>query len=443
MALLNFKSKKPFDVAILGTSGLPPTYGGFETLASQLVKHLSVSGTNFLIVADKTKSNIEQSGLKQIAIKYLPANGALSVIYDAISYLIGSSKSNLLLILGVSGTIFLPLIRVFHPNTGIIVHIDGLEWSRPKWSKFARSFLKLSERVAVHSADVVIVDNKGIAEYVKNTYGSRYLSRCYLVAYGALWSQPNDYEMVASPIPITIETTKQYIEESKYLLVLGRAEPENNFEMIIQSYIESCAFSKGISLVVVSNIFSTSYGKNLYLRFSGTPGVYLTDPIYDTKIVFSLRSNALAYIHGHSAGGTNPSLVESIAAAKPIIAYDVSYNRHTTNGIGVFFKTKEQLIQAINSVVTSAAVSLPELGKLATTNYHWDLVSQDYKQLFLSLEESKNTSYSTFFGRIKLRLYSKMIDKLIGVLKRLKLKQAKSKLRGNHAVPKSSLEKLK
>ena len=70
MALLNFKSKKPFDVAILGTSGLPPTYGGFETLASQLVKHLSVSGTNFLIVADKTKSNIEQSGLKQLARKW-------------------------------------------------------------------------------------------------------------------------------------------------------------------------------------------------------------------------------------------------------------------------------------------------------------------------------------------------------------------------------------
>ena len=169
-------------IAIIGTVGVPAKYGGFESLAENLIGTLKSKDIKYTIYCSEKAYNEKLREYKGAKLEYISfeANGAQSVIYDIISLIKASRKHEIILVLGVSGCCFLPIFRLFARKKKLVINIDGLEHRREKWGKWARLFLKFSEKMAVKYADVIIADNKGIQDYVTREYDKDSI----LIAYG-------------------------------------------------------------------------------------------------------------------------------------------------------------------------------------------------------------------------------------------------------------------
>ena len=362
------KHKK--DIAVIGTLGLPAKYGGFETLAEYLVKHLARKHNMTVYCSGKSyhykPSTYENANLKYINLK---ANGIQSIPYDIISIFKAHRTSGILLILGVSGCIILPILKIFSKKK-IIVHIDGLEWKRDKWNNFAKLFLKFSEKLAVKNADIIISDNKVIQEYVKEKYNKN----SELIAYGS--------DHCSSQ-----EITKKMISEhpflnKKYALKVSRIEPENNIHTVLKGFSRI----KNLNLVVIGNWNNSNYGKKLKLKFESYKNIHLMEPIYNQNILNQIRSNCYIYIHGHGAGGTNPSLVEAMYLKLPVIAFGINYNVETTENKAKYFNDEDDLIKIINKLTLTEVNSIAEnLKEIANTKYTWKIISEKYDRLFCNI----------------------------------------------------------
>ena len=349
-------------IAIIGIVGLPASYGGFETLVENLVMDASLDAT---VYCSGPHYKSKPSKFKSSRLVYLPisANGPMSVLYDiwALLHAIANGHRQLL-ILGISGAVILPVIKFFSPSIHIVTNIDGIEWRRDKWGKFAKWFLQISEALAVKNSSVIIADNKAIADYVRTFYSKD----CETIAYGGDHAV---VEFVAEKIECNLTSINDFA------FSVCRIEPENNVQLILESF----AFTKK-PLVFVGNWQSSLFGRELFRKYSGVPNMRLLNPIYDLKTLAVYRMNCFAYIHGHSAGGTNPSLVEMMHFNKPIIAFDCIYNRATMDNHGSFFSTYEELNEIIN-----ADGPLPggaELVQIARRRYTWDFVRKMYLDLF-------------------------------------------------------------
>lgn len=360
-------------VAVIGTTGLPAKYGGFETLAHHLVNHLNGEHDMTVYCSDKYFANRYQRLKKFNGAKlvYLPfnANGYQSIIYDFISIIHALFYADALLILGVSGTILLPFIKLFSSKP-MIVNIDGQEWKRPKWNWIAKKFLKLSEKIAVHYVDTIITDNRVIQDYVSREYKKNSV----LIEYGA--------DHVSKQKVDDVAMAKYPFLASSYAFNVCRIEPENNIHLILESFARHPFWN----LVIVGLWNHGTYGMNLKEKYSSYPNIYLLDPIYNQEELNVLRSNTDLYIHGHSAGGTNPSLVEAMYLGLPVIAFDVAYNRETTSHKALYFRNPDELIHLLN---VSGKSKLEEIGKAmyesACIRYVWKNIAYLYHQEIMKL----------------------------------------------------------
>jgi glycosyltransferase involved in cell wall biosynthesis len=355
-------------IAIIGTAGVPARYGGFETLAHNLV--LNLNDTYDMHVYASTKMYSKSERIKEwekAKIHYIPlgANGVSSIFYDLFSMIHSIFYADYIIVLGVSAGIFIPLLRLF-TRAKIIVNIDGLEWRRNKWNTYAKRFLKFSEKVAVRFSHADITDNAAIKRYT----AINYKTASYLIAYGA------DH---VSHQPLTKADYKKYpFLNTPYAFKVARIEPENNVGLILKS------FSKipNKKLVIVGNWANSNYGIQLKEMYSKFKNIYLLDPIYDQIELDKIRSNCYLYVHGHSAGGTNPSLVEAMYLGLPIMAFDVSYNRATTSDKAIFFKSEKDLIQLLdNTGYEYLKYVANELQQLAKVKYTWNAISKRYSAL--------------------------------------------------------------
>lgn len=354
-------------VAIIGTVGVPARYGGFETLAHQLVNHLSGTFKLKVYCSKVAYAKAErQKYFKGARLFYMPfkANGMQSIIYDIISILHAIFVADTLVILGVSGGLMVPFVRLF-TNKKIIVNIDGLEWRRAKWNRAAKAFLKWSERIAVKWSHADITDNEAIKRYTS----IHYKTLSHLIEYGAdhalnIKPKKNDY------------LTYPFLHQP-YAFKVARIEPENNIHMVL------AAFSKlNQILVVVGNWDKSNYGKTLKQTYGQCKNIYLLDAIYDQETLDVLRSNAVAYVHGHSAGGTNPSLVEAMYLNLPVIAFDCSYNRATTEGNAIYFQNEASLIALISAIEMKDLMRLSRvMGDIARRRYTWQIIANRYANL--------------------------------------------------------------
>jgi glycosyltransferase involved in cell wall biosynthesis len=354
-------------VAIVGTVGLPANYGGFETLVEYITKELHRDFD--ITVYCSTKSYTEKlETYNNCKLHYInmEANGMQSILYDIRAIFHALKYADVLLILGVSGCIILPLIKLFSKKK-IIVNIDGLEWKRQKWNRFAKWFLKLSERFAVKAADAVIGDNKVIQDYI----GEKYCKKAHLIAYGG------DH---CSNRPLSQKTLKKYpFLNAQYAFKVCRIEPENNIEMILEAFAQA----DKIPLVLIGNWNNSAFGIQIKSKYQDFETIYLLDPIYDQDILNEIRSNCFVYIHGHSAGGTNPSLVESMSLGLPILCYDINYNIETTEYSALYFKSSDDLINLIKSTqkerLKHTGVKMKDI---AEKRYTWSFISNQYGKLF-------------------------------------------------------------
>ena len=355
-------------LSIIGTVGVPPKFGGFETLANILVKNLS---NNYSITVFCSSKHYKDREKKYFSAKrfFIPfrANGLQSIPYDVISILISIFISDTLLILGISGCIILPIIKPFHQKK-IIVSMGGLEWKRNKWSRLAKWFLKFSEKCTINFADVILADNIAIQDYVKFKYNR--VSE--LIAYGG------DQSVNIKP---TLKNIKKFsFLKNEYALSISRIEPENNCDLILEAFSKS----SDIQLIYIGNWDNNKYSKTLKEKYISHNNLILLDAIYDINVLNLIRSNCKIYVHGHSVGGTNPTLVEAMYVGLPILAYDVDFNRETTQNKVLYFKNIKQLQNNAELLLNDGTLRkkiLENVKKIAKDKYNWERIINKYDSI--------------------------------------------------------------
>ena len=350
-------------IALLGTVGVPGRYGGFETLAENLVNyHVETKQNSTLTVWCSGKNNAERPArFKSAELRYvsLHANGIQSILYDAISlWRAVRSGHDCIILLGVSGAISLPLIRLIS-RARIVTNIDGIEWKREKWSGLARTFLRASEWAAVRFSHAVIADNQIIADHVRDSYACA----CHIIAYGG------DHALVAGSSGAVLENLPD-----SYALALCRIEPENNVHMILKAWTQLQT-----PLVFVGNWANSLYGRELMARYADEPKIHLLEPIYEPSALHAVRARTSVYIHGHSAGGTNPSLVEMMHFGVPVLAYDCLFNRHSTENKALYFKTPQSLVRTFSELKLQNMTNIgAAMREIAQRCYTWDCIGAAY-----------------------------------------------------------------
>ena len=356
-------------VSIIGVVGVPANYGGFETLVENMIGENASSEVAYTIYCSSKGYTERLTSYKGASLKYIPlqANGSQSIVYDIWSLLKATFHSDVILILGVSGCCFLPIYRLFSKKR-LVINIDGLEHRRDKWGKWTRRFLKFSEKMAVKYADVVVTDNKGIQDYVSEEYGKE----SALIAYGGdhvLRSiSDNDCQRILQQYPVV---------EGNFAFSVCRIEPENNVHITLEAFKKSKK-----SILFVGNWSRSEYGQNLFRTYGQCENIHLINPIYDLNTLYVLRKCCAVYIHGHSAGGTNPSLVEAMFFKKPIIAFDVVYNRETTENKATYFKDADELVSCLQQEVILLKKNAECMFEVAQRRYKWNIIAKQYEALY-------------------------------------------------------------
>ena len=357
-------------VAIIGTVGVPANYGGFETLVEQLVRHNHSEDLQYAVYCSKKSYNDERWVYHGAKTEYigLNANGIQSIPYDIVSLIKASRKSDVVLVLGVSGCAFLPVFRLFSKKR-LVINIDGLEHRRDKWNKWARRFLKYSERQAVRYGDIIVTDNKGITDYVKKEYGRD----SELIAYGG------DHVLQDILVSETVAVLSRYgFSADSYSLAICRIEPENNVHTILEAFSQM----PNKNILFIGNWDKSAYGKEMRERYSAFPNIKIQSAVYDLRELNVLRSNCKFYIHGHSAGGTNPSLVEAMFFAKPIIAFDCIYNRESTENKADYFNSSDELIKLLDNTLSDFENNAKSMAEIAQRRYRWETIAKQYENLY-------------------------------------------------------------
>ncbi|MFK7847213.1 MAG: DUF1972 domain-containing protein [Rhodothermales bacterium] len=360
------------NIKIIGCVGLPPRYGGWETLANFLTLELS-GDFSFEVFCSSWNYDRQLAEFNGARLRYLPlkANGVSSIFYDLISMLLVSRSNSIKLVLGVSGCIFLPILKTFSKGY-YVVNIDGHEWRRAKWGWLTKEFLKLSEAVAVHFADVVVVDNPVLAQYISREYGINATT----VAYGG------DH---CVPLPISGKIIQAYPwVKSKYGFMVCRIEPENNIEMVLDCFSRQNVHT----MVIVGNWKDSLFGRAMKEKYAQFEMLQLIDAIYDQSVLDQIRSNAHFYVHGHSAGGTNPSLVEAMSLGLPVFAFRVDFNIATTFEEAFYFSTADELTESIKLLSDE---DLDQCGRtmrqIALENYNWRCIASKYREIFRKVSQ--------------------------------------------------------
>lgn len=356
-------SGKRETLAIVGTVGLPANYGGWETLVENIVVPLG-NEFDITVFCSAKRYMAQKPSYLDIKLEYidLDANGIQSIPYDIVS-LWRSRKFDRVLILGTSGCIALPFFRIIS-KARYFLNIDGLEWKRQKWSAFAKTYLRISEYFGCYSAQELVADNKVIQEHIHATYKKQ----STLIAYGGNQpSQQNETKIV-----------KPLAANRPFCFSVCRIEPENNSHILLEAFSEI----PSKRLVFVGNWDASDYGRKLRTKFDHVENIQMLDPIYDRSELDRYRAHCEVYLHGHSAGGTNPSLVEAMSLGLPVMSYDVNFNRETTENKALYFRNTEELTSLlINESLVDLKSIAKEMKEVADRRYTWEIVSKQYIEL--------------------------------------------------------------
>ena len=368
-------------VALLGTRGIPAAYGGFETFAEQLAVRLVQRGHQVTVYSEANQPDLPDEWYQGVCVRPIlrPKGGPVSVIaYDCLCLLNARRGHDIVYMLGYGAAWACWWTRKVWGQT-VWLNIDGLEWSRSKWSLVARAYLRAMEWVSSWSPTRVIADAQAIADRQASCYPSGV--PCTFIAYGAPTVDENAY---------TPDTLKQWdLQPQGYALVVARPEPENHLLQIVEGYSR---FQGHWPLIVVGDIAPrNAYQKHLLSLASNR--VRFIGGIYDQHKLTCLRIHAGCHVHGHSVGGTNPSLLEAMACGNVIIAHDNTFNREVARDAATYFRTPEQLTQcliwAFSLAPDSRQILAARAKEIIGRHYTWEHITDAYEQLLFA--DMKNT----------------------------------------------------
>jgi glycosyltransferase involved in cell wall biosynthesis len=357
-------------IAILGTRGIPNYYGGYEQAATFLATGLQQKG-HTLTVYNSHNHPYKDNDWKGVEIIhcYDPeyrTGTAGQFIYD-LNCIRHARKKNYdaLLLMGYTSS---SIWGSLYPAKPVIIsNMDGLEWKRSKYAKPVQRYLQYAEKLAVKYSDYCIADSPAIRDYLEAKYhiSSRY------IPYGAV---------IHSSVCKEVLKTYNVLPGNYYLLV-ARMEPENNIEIILNGFVASGSRQP---FIVVGNA-ANRYGKKLQQKFSKAGNIYFTGPIFDQQQLHSLRFFCTLYFHGHSVGGTNPSLLEAMASRALIVAHDNEFNKAVLGLDAFYFSSASDISETINNTTHDGIkqqMTTHNLEKIRQ-RYNWETVTGQYENFIL------------------------------------------------------------
>ena len=359
-------------ISILGCRGIPGNHGGFETFAQRIALSLVERGWTVTVYCENyTCSELFEEMWKGVRLIQVPvpnASAKSTILFDWKSTVHAAQSDDLVLTLGYNTAIFSFLYRLKGiPN---LINMDGLEWKRQKWNLAQRAWLYLNERLGCWFADHLIADHPVIADHPATRVPRQKIT---MIPYGA------------DPIE-TVDSTliKPYgLSKNKYSIVIARPEPENNILEIVSAFSKR---QRGLNLVVLGNYYPDQNDYHKQVIDAASDEVVFTGGIYDQPVVEALRTYAQLYIHGHAVGGTNPSLVEAMAASSPILAHDNHFTRWVAGSESAFFSDIDSCSHQFDILLNNEA-KLKEMGRHSLKRYQ-ETFSADqelfaYEDLFL------------------------------------------------------------
>jgi glycosyltransferase involved in cell wall biosynthesis len=365
-------------IAIVGTRGVPAKYGGFETFAEELSIRLVKMGIQVEVYCDKnshTENKYKSVGL--IYSKYSKTENPIKYYNDCITS--ASLNNDIVLICGTGGALFL-LKKYFYLRKPIYVtNTDGIEYKRNKWPLWGRLLIRLTEIFTAIFSDYMVADSAGIKRHLHKNYNFLSNERVKQIEYGAEIFLTNDYAVLE----------KYKIIKKKYYLVVSRLEPENNLHIILKGFIKAYVQDP---LIIVGNHLDTDYFR--YLKSFESDKIIFIGGVYNKLELANLRYYCKAYLHGHSVGGTNPSLLEALGCGNIIIAHDNIFNREVIANKMFYFSNEYEATSMINRVENLKNNEIQELEELAIKRikeyYNWNRIASDYLNFFNEIITIRN-----------------------------------------------------
>lgn len=402
------ENSKKRTVYICGAKGVS-MYGGFESFLQKLLEYhkdyqdiqyrvaCKANGEGHMDVSKlKGASAVKDGGFKyygaECFLVHVPdkLGSAQAIFYDvkSIKEICKHIEENhienaIVYVLACRiGPLFNKYVKKIHSMNGkVYVNPDGHEWKRAKWSALVRKYWKESERLMVKDADLLICDSINIEKYIQEEY-SVYKPKTIFIAYGS------------DTIPSTIkEEDPKYIEWLKehglkangYYVSVGRFVPENNFETMIREFMKSKTV-RDFAIITTNNPkFQQKLDQKLH--FSQDKRIKFVGAIYDQELLKKIRENAYVYFHGHSVGGTNPSLLEALGSTKLNLLLDVGFNKEVAQDAAMYWsKEKGNLTALIDKADQLSQEEIDMYGEKAKARirsaYSWEFIADRYRKLF-------------------------------------------------------------
>jgi glycosyltransferase involved in cell wall biosynthesis len=364
-------------IAMIGTRGVPANYGGFETCVEEIGARLADKGHSVTVYCRESYYREKLSGYKGMKLVYLPnlKQKALDTLSHTFLSMLHASfrRYDVYMVFNAanSPTVIIPRLL----GKKVAINTDGLEWKRGKWGSFAKKYYLFSEWLSARIANRIVADSPGIETYYRERYGTG----SAVIAYGAEVTQSRNPGLL-----------RQFgLKPQEYFLQITRFEPENNPLLTLQAFKRLKTDKK---LVLVGGVrYESDYIKQM--EKERVPGVIMPGYIYDQDILNELWCNCYTYIHGNEVGGTNPALLQTMAAGCFAIAVNVPFNHDVLLDCGIYFdKTPENLAEKMAWALAHAGTLGPYKEKARERirqSYSWDLVADQYEELFVELAGGK------------------------------------------------------
>lgn len=371
-------------IAFLGTRGVPNNYGGFEQFAEFISVGLVERGHEVVVYSPHSHPYKEMK-YKGVRIKHVYSpedwmgSSVGSFFYDYSCLKDALKNENFDIIYEAGYTSVIPSYIWFdiknYKKSIVVTNMDGLEYKRTKFNPFVQKFLFWEEQQAVKHSHYLIADNLGIQDYYKKKYNKE----SKFLAYGA--------DVITDYNPTILNEFG--LDSDNYYLLIARLEPENNIEMIIKGYLESEHFAKPLIIIGKTN---TPHGKYLLETYSKNKSIRFIGGVYDFHKLNSLRCFSALYFHGHTVGGTNPSLLEAMASRAFIVAHDNIFNKSVLQNNALFFSTSTDVK---NIILNETQGNFKEQFiknniEIITNEYSWNLLIDQHEEYFLELLNKQN-----------------------------------------------------
>lgn len=380
-------------VFIVGSKGIPGSYGGYETFVDKLTEYHQNEPRLKYHVACKSDEDgeFEYHNARCFKVKVLDIGPAQAIYYDvaALNKTIEYIEQHGIVhpIVYVLACRIGPFASHFHKKLQklggkLFVNPDGHEWMRAKWSAPVRKYWKISERLMVKHCDLLICDSKNIERYIHEEYGN-YRPETTYISYGAETRKSS----LADDDPALLDWyVEKGLEPKSYYLVVGRFVPENNYETMIREFMDSKSKRDFALITNVSDKFLEELKERTH--FDRDPRIKFVGTVYDQELLMKIRENAYAYLHGHEVGGTNPSLLEALGSTDLNLLLDVGFNREVAEDSALYW-TKDvgsltSTLDASDSLTSEDIASFSRSSSnVVARRFSWTKIANSYQELFL------------------------------------------------------------